>query len=120
MTSNKTIVIFDEKWIYYSFSLSKIADKLDQNTIQDTLSSKSSHSPCWINMRWECTIDYHLQGYVVACETAFYLVMHQFKNEERDGSKWALKSDDEIRYLPEENNVFRSRTHLDPHNLSAV
>ena len=60
---------------------------------------------------WECTIDNHLQGYVVACETAFYLVMHQFKNEERDGSKWALKFDDEIRYLAKENNVFRSQTH---------
>ena len=51
-------------------------------------------------MGWERTIDYHLQGYVVVCETAFYLVMHQFKDEERDGSKWALKSDDEISYLP--------------------
>ena len=71
-------------------------------------------------MRWEGTIDYHLQGYVVACETAFYLVMHQFEHEERDGSKWALKFDDEIRYLPKENNVFRSRTHHDPHNLSPV
>ena len=37
--------------------------------------------------------------------------MHQFKNEERDGSKWALKFDDEIRYLAKENNVFRSQTH---------
>ena len=37
--------------------------------------------------------------------------MHQFKNEERDGSKWALKFDDEIRYLAKEDNVFRSQTH---------
>ena len=71
-------------------------------------------------MGWERTIDYHLQDYVVVCETAFYLVMHQFEHEERDGNKWALKFDDEIRYLPKENNVFRSRTHHNPHSLSPV